>query len=207
MPPDRAGEGAPPKSLIFATAGGRPAPKFLIIWPTRRRGQVPQKRHGWRFARLAVSPGRRSPLGIFDTEAGQGEERPVPQILHTWLYPGRQQSKLRHHSSRLQARGQEIRFPQKPHSWWRIFNARKRCFAAVSRLRRRPASEQGRGVEFPHILHTCICRQAGRWPLRRPQISHNWLPPFSYLSRRRQRFPQNLHNTAPDPSFYSPNPS
>jgi hypothetical protein len=149
---DRAGHGALPKSLIFATAGGRPAPKFLIIGPARSRGLVPQKPHNWRFAKLAVSPDHRPPwVSAIPNKGphkrGAGEKR-FPQILHTCECPGRQQGKLRHHSSRVQARGHEIRFPQKPHSW-RIFNARKRCFAAFSRLRHRPASEQGRGSGSP----------------------------------------------------------
>ena len=186
-PPERAEQGALPKSFILASAGRRVAPGFLIVSPS------PGKR---------VSTESPVPLGFCDPGKGQGRGKPFPQIPHICVWPAGSQTDYAIVRGRLRARDGEGRSPQKPHSW-RIFRP-EAPRGPVSRLLSHPASEQGGRARLPKSFIVASVRKALRQrPHRSPNSSYFGSICFRILSQVHALLPKSLI-IAPQISHFIP---
>ena len=191
MPPERPGEGALPKSFILATAGGRPAPEFLII--EGRPGAGGGSPKNLIVGGLSGLPPHRNAgsLAFFRSRRRAGEGRsafPKSFILASVQNGSRaNDATIPDACRRVPTRSgfpKNLIFGTPPMT-------RKRRLAGFPGYGTNPQSEQGRG-RFPQILHTCVCQQLKRRSSGRCQISVTGRLRFHIHRSDGSGFPKNL---------------
>ena len=200
--PDGAGEGPLPKSLILATKGVSSAPKFIIVGMAGSRDGFPKNLIVGGSPRLQPHPTGGFPgfprsRTMARRRAGEGR-RAFPKsfiLVHFWSAAAQMMPPFQPPAGAPTA----DRFPKNL-----TVGASPHRFNRLPRRRAGQARQGGRTSPNPSYLRCPPVEPRLSW---RSRIDHTGSLRFSYPSQRRQRFPQNPHNTAPNSSFYSPNPS
>jgi hypothetical protein len=203
MPPDRAGEGAPPKSLIFANCwrtsraqishnlanpetgagivGGLPGlPSHLDaglpwVFSILKQGRARRDPFPKSFILGCIRVGSRANYATIPAACRRGAKRSgFPKNL---IVGG---------ASSMPGSDASQRFPG---------------------LGAGPQASRAGGSSSPISFILASVGRPGDGRCGVPRFLIIGCPRFHIYRGGRQRFPQNLHNTAPDPSFYSPNPS
>jgi hypothetical protein len=158
--PDRVGQGDAPQIPHICDCGRTSRAQISHNRrPDRSRGRVPQKPHSWRLVRLAISPERRFLLGFSIPVHGRSGEKRFAQILHSCVCPEGHWANYATIPAACKRAATRSGFPKNL-----IVGASSTPGSDASPgfpvLRRRPASEQGRGVGSPNPSYLSL--SAGR---------------------------------------------